>query len=65
LIFAPSGAPQAAPLRSLRVVATTYLEVTVELPVVHEHVVVKAKLDLGSRFGISDATDVLLVGEGV
>jgi hypothetical protein len=27
------------------------------------YVVVKAKLDLGSRFGISDATDVLLVGE--
>ena len=33
-----------APFASLRIVATTYLEVTVELPVVHEHVVVKAEL---------------------
>lgn len=57
LIFAPSGP---APLRSLRIVATTYLEVTVELPVMHEHVVVKAKLDLGPRFGINDATNVFL-----
>jgi hypothetical protein len=35
------GFPRSGPLRSL----------PVELPLVHEQVVVKAKLDLGSRFG--------------
>jgi hypothetical protein len=29
---------------------------------VHQHVVVKAKVNLGSSFGVDDAADVFLVG---
>jgi hypothetical protein len=57
--FAPKGGPDCiTPDRGRRISRNRRTAFHV-----HQHVVVKAKVNLGSGFGVDDAADVFLVGE--